>query len=293
MDKSSFKSYLKERFESDFEAIWASFFEPKWVGFFSIKKSLAIFDEIAGDLSGDGVKQILPNFYIAPAHLKPIISRSNSFNSGEIYIQNPSSYLAALALNAKKSDAILDMCASPGGKTIAIAANSASADIAAMESDKSRFFTLKKNLAKYGFKHIRTYNKDARSVAVTCKERFSRILLDAPCSSYSHFGGEFEAKSSKELKKIGKLQAQLFAAAAKALKPGGVLIYSTCTFFDAENDDIAALAEGLGLINQKVDLGAFFIDSGDGVRAKATKYGLFITPDAIFDAFYIAKFIKP
>lgn len=280
-----FIDYLKDRFESDFSDIYSSFFSPKKSGFFITDFSAK--DEILAYFSS--ASEILPNFYIFDD--KSALSHSDFFSKGQIYIQNPSSYLAALNLQIKANDEICDMCASPGGKSIAIATLAKMKNLqlnqAVIELDKTRFFALKSNLVKYDLKSIRAYNKDARSIAKTCPSRFDKIILDAPCSSYSHFGTDFAEKSPKELKLIAKLQKGLLNAALTALKDGGEIIYSTCTFFEEENEQIITNALNS---NFEIELLPLFIPQS--AKSISTGLGALILPDSTFDAFFLCRLRK-
>lgn len=289
-----FKEYLKELLGSDFNGVWESFFAPKKAGFFITDTSAKA--EILAQFSG--AKELFSGFYIYDD--KAALSHSEFFSKGQIYIQNASSYLATLFLGLCSGDEFCDMCASPGGKSIALfsKARVGGVDIngAVIEYDKSRFFTLKQNLEKYGFKGIRAYNKDARSIAKSCTNRFDKIMLDAPCSSYSHFGEGFSEKSPKELKAISKLQKGLLNAALCALKDGGEMIYSTCTFFGAENEEVIenALNSRFKLEILPLDFGQFFDDSKEfnALKIMPRKYGVLILPDEIYSGFYICKLRK-
>lgn len=285
----SFKEYLKSTLcKCDFDRVWDSFFKPKSVGFYL---NLLKFnkDEIVFGLNNLGINfvEFLPNFYICEPKFKEALTHSELFANGAIYIQNPSSYLAALALNPDKSDVVLDMCASPGGKSIAIAnMMGQGANLAVIESDTKRFYTLKSNLNKYGCEWVKTYNKDARSISRTCQNKFDKILLDAPCSSYSHFGDGFVEKSAKEIKSISKLQKQLLNSALSALKPGGCVVYSTCTFFECENEEVVQNA-----LNSRFDITIDKISFG--LKSEIiSEFGLKILPDCDMDAFFLAKIIK-
>ena len=285
----SFKDYLESTLcKCDFDRVWDSFFMPKSVGFYL---NLLKFnkDEIVFGLNNLGINfvEFLPNFYICEPKFKEALTHSELFANGAIYIQNPSSYLAALALNPDKSDVVLDMCASPGGKSIAIAnMMGQGANLAVMESDTKRFYTLKSNLNKYSCEWVKTYNKDARSISRTCQNKFDKILLDAPCSSYSHFGDGFVEKSAKEIKSISKLQKQLLNSALSALKPGGCVVYSTCTFFECENEEVMQNA-----LNSKFDITIDKISFG--LKSEIiSEFGLKILPDCDMDAFFLAKIIK-
>lgn len=285
-----FKEYLKELLGSDFKGVWESFFAPKKAGFFITDTSAKA--EILAQFSG--AKELFSGFYIYDD--KAALSHSEFFSKGQIYIQNASSYLATLFLELCCGDEFCDMCASPGGKSIALFSRFGQINGAVIEYDKSRFFTLKQNLEKYGFKSIRAYNKDARSIAKSCANRFDKIMLDAPCSSYSHFGEGFSEKSPKELKAIVRLQKGLLNAALNALKDGGEMIYSTCTFFRAENEEVIenALNSHFEVEILPLDFGQFFADlKAFGVpKIKPCKYGALILPDEIYSGFYICKLKK-
>lgn len=275
-----FKEFLKEYLNDEFHAVWESFFEPKKAGFFTLKNDLGILEFS---------KHLFENFYICDD--KALLSHSKEFENGDIYIQNPSSFLVPLNLEFQPNDEICDMCASPGGKSIALASLAKNRQIsicqAAIESERSRFFVLKENLAKYGLKSIRAYNKDARSIAKSCANRFDKIILDAPCSSYSHFNQNFIEKSPKELKSIAKLQKGLLNAALHALKDGAEMIYSTCTFFPAENEEVIENA-----LKSRFEIEILPLKIPEIAKIKPCKYGVLVLPDELFSAFYICKIRK-
>ena len=283
-----FKEYLKELLGSDFDSVWASFFAPKKSGFFITDKSAKkrVLEQFKG------AKELFDNFYIYDD--KSALSHSEFFSAGQIYIQNPSSYLATLFLELCMGDEFCDMCASPGGKSIALFSRFAGISGAAIEYDKNRFFTLRQNLEKYALKGIRAYNKDARSIAKTCANRFDKIMLDAPCSSYSHFNEKFSEKSPKELKAIARLQKGLLNAALYALKDGAEMIYSTCTFFSAENEEVIenALNSRFKLEILPLDFEQFFSSQNAAPKIMPRKYGALILPDELYSGFYICKLRK-
>ena len=117
-----FKEDLQGIAGADFERIWASFGAPKKTGFF-VNSLLASAEEVERELTKSNIKfeRVLPNFYLAKPETKGVLSRGELFNSGKIYIQNISSYLAPLNLGVEAGMSALDMCASPGGKTVALA----------------------------------------------------------------------------------------------------------------------------------------------------------------------------
>lgn len=291
----SFKDDLASILGANFNEVWQSFFSQKQVGFFISALGLEQKERIFTELKELNLKEILPNFYLVGGTKKPILSASRSFNEGLIYIQNPSSYLSALNLNASLNDEICDMCASPGGKSIALCALFAlnfknyeknALKFACIEANKDRFFSLKKNLLKYSLTNIKTFNKDARSISRTCKERFTRIILDAPCSSYSHFSENFKEKSIKEIKALSKLQKELLNAGLIALKCGGELVYSTCTFYPQENEQVIQNA-----LNSKFKIQILKLDFLPQ-NVKQNDFGALILPNEIYDGFFITRIKK-
>lgn len=291
----SFKDDLASILGANFNEVWQSFFSQKQVGFFISALGLEQKERIFTEFKELNLKEILPNFYLVGGTKKPILSASRSFNEGLIYIQNPSSYLSALNLNASLNDEICDMCASPGGKSIALCALFAlnfrnyeknALKFACIEANKDRFFSLKKNLLKYSLTNIKTFNKDARSISRTCKERFDRIILDAPCSSYSHFSENFKEKSIKEIKALSKLQKELLNAGLIALKCGGELVYSTCTFYPQENEQVIQNA-----LNSKFKIQILKLDFLPQ-NVRQNDFGALILPNEIYDGFFITRIKK-
>lgn len=163
----------------------------------------------------------------------------------KIYIQNLSSMLPPLVLEPQPGDKILDLTAAPGSKTLQIACIvEQDAEIAAVEVVKSRFFKLRDNLESQGATEVRTFLKDGRSVWKNRPEYFDRVLLDAPCSSEGRFHRSdpetYAYWSLRKVKEMARKQKRLIYSAVQCLKPGGTLVYSTCSFSPEENEAIVA-----------------------------------------------------
>lgn len=181
------------------------------------------------------------SFVIADAQ-RSLLTNSAAFVEGRIYIQNLSSIFAAQALDAQPGEEILDLAAAPGGKTLVLAAAMDNRGrLAAVEAVKSRFFRLKNNVELHGAGElVQCYLKDGREVGYKVPERFDRVLLDAPCSSESRFYTEepesYKYWSEKKVKEMQRKQKKLLRSALMALKPGGVMVYSTCSYSPEENE---------------------------------------------------------
>lgn len=182
----------------------------------------------------EGVYRISPDDKLA-------LTKTDPFYGGRLYIQNLSSMIAPILLAPKPEETVLDLAAAPGGKTLMLAGMMENTGwLSAVELSRERFFRMCDNLKSQGVTNAHTYMTDGRSVGKKCPEMFDRILLDAPCSSEARFKTH-EPKSMSfwslhKVKETSKLQRRLLLSAFDALKPGGKLLYSTCSFSPEENE---------------------------------------------------------
>lgn len=170
------------------------------------------------------------------------------YEQGEIYLQNVSSQIPPMVLNPKPGEKVLDLCASPGSKTTQLwALMQNQGELTALEPDKIRFERLKHNLDRLGCSSVIAINRRGESFCrEVAKENpdtlFDKILVDAPCcgdgtfyinvrAGFSHWNIEF-------VKKIAQLQKKLVAEAISVLKPGGLILYSTCSISPEENEEV-------------------------------------------------------
>ncbi len=161
------------------------------------------------------------------------------YNKGLVYVQSLSSMIPPIILNPKSGESVLDLTAAPGSKTTQIAAIMKNEGyILANEIDKIRCDRLKYNIEIQGVKIAEICNLDGRNIGN--EERFDKVLLDTPCSGEGRFLLENEKSysnwSEKLVNELSKLQKELLASAYKALKKGGLLVYSTCTLNNNENE---------------------------------------------------------
>ena len=165
------------------------------------------------------------------------IRKLKIYENGEIYLQSLSSMLPPIIIEPKEGENILDMAAAPGGKTTQIAAiTNNKAFITAVEKNKIRAERLKYNLKKQGVGCVNVMLEDARKLSDFFS--FDKILLDAPCSG-SGTMSIFDKNFNEELiKRSSKIQEELLKKALKILKPGGEMVYSTCSILKQENEEI-------------------------------------------------------
>ncbi len=227
----------------DFTSTLKSFDEPGDMAFrVNALKSTKV--EVLAELNVPAIPLTwFEHAFTIPAEYREQLSFSPAFTEGRIYIQNPASMLAPLILNPQPNEEVLDLTAAPGGKTLMIAAMmNNQGRVAAVESVKGRFFRMKNNLETFGATMVDTYLKDGRQVGWKVPERFDRVLLDAPCSSESRFKtyqpDSFQHWNERKVKEVQRKQKKLICSAIAALKPGGVMVYSTCSYSPEENEQV-------------------------------------------------------
>jgi 16S rRNA (cytosine1407-C5)-methyltransferase len=163
--------------------------------------------------------------------------------SGKIFIQNAASWLPVLALDPQSGDDILDVCAAPGGKTSHIAAITRNgAHIIANDNSRPRLAKLRATMDRLGATADYTLY-DATMLARKLEGReFDRILIDAPCSGEGLMNitrdKDFATWSVAHIKRLQQLQKRILTQSWQLLKPGGTLVYSTCTMAPEEDEAV-------------------------------------------------------
>lgn len=218
---------------------------------------------------------------------------------GKIYLQSLSSMVPPLILDPKPGETILDMTSAPGSKTTEIAAlTNNEATIYANEIDKIRFERLKFNIEKQGANIQEVINDDGCNLGNRFSETFDKVLLDTPCSGEGRFLlneiGTYSKWSTKMVNELSALQRKLITSACDALKPGGMLVYSTCTLNKEENEKIVDYAiKNLNMEVVPLELNIKNKINGDSKGLdKQVKDTIKIIPNKNFEGFYLAKLIK-
>lgn len=209
------------------------------------------------------------------------------FAEGAWWVQDLAASLPARLLGAQPGEAVLDMCAAPGGKTLQLAA--AGAEVTALDVSEARLARVRENLARTGLQ-AETVAGDA--LRFEPGRLYDRILLDAPCSAtgiYRRHPDVLHLKGARDLAPLTLLQAALLRRAALWLKPGGTLVYATCSLDPREGERIAERVIA-GLARDLIH--------PDEVPAGVTAEGFVRTlPGQLADAggldgFFIARFRK-
>lgn len=165
------------------------------------------------------------------------------YKNGWIYLQSLSSMIPPLAMEPKSGEKIFDMTAAPGSKTTQMSALMKNRGyILANDIDKIRIERLKYNLNLQGTEIAEVSNSNASKIGEEYSGFFDKVLLDAPCSGEGRFvlsnPATYNGWSEREVEKLSRLQKKLFESGYKALKPGGVMVYSTCTLNIRENEEV-------------------------------------------------------
>ena len=191
---------------------------------------------------------------ISPFSLRPVPWEPNGFYTdaekpgghpfhcaGLYYPQEPSAMCAAPLLSAQPGERVLDLCAAPGGKGTQLAAAMAGWGLLVLnEPVLARAQTLSRNVERLGVKNAVVLNETPERLAAFFGEYFDKILVDAPCSGEGMFRknpveaiGEW---SEENVQMCAARQRGILQSAAKMLRPGGRLVYSTCTFAEEEDE---------------------------------------------------------
>lgn len=165
------------------------------------------------------------------------VRQSRAFADGRFHVQDLSSQLCCAILDPKPGDTVLDLCAAPGGKSFTIAERMENVGtVLAFDLHEHRAQLIRSGAQRLGLSSITARTGDA-AVFNADMPLADKILCDVPCSGFGVIRRkpEIKYKKMKEFESLPKLQYAILENAAKYLKPGGTLVYSTCTILHAEN----------------------------------------------------------
>lgn len=196
----------------------------------------------------DGVRPLpgIPHAYRLREREAGLLSHSPLMKEGKVYLQNPSSMLAALLLDPQPGEVILDLAAAPGGKALHLLAQAGGqVEIDAVEAIGARYYRLLHNVrSQHGEENIRCYRANGRSFPRKRETPYDRVLLDAPCSSEARFRmgdiASYQHWSVRKIREMVNKQWALLRRAGRLVKPGGSILYCTCSFAPEENEQIVS-----------------------------------------------------
>lgn len=187
------------------------------------------------------------------------LERLRPFQEGRFYIQDPAARLAVMALDVKPGGRVLDVCAAPGGKSFAAAITMGDrGEVLSCDLHEKKLKRIRDGAARLGLTCIETAAADGRSRRPDWVERFDAVLVDAPCSGLGIIRKKPDVRYKKAdgLFALPVVQHDLLDNASTYVRPGGVLVYSTCTVLPEENGQTADafLAEHPDFSRESFDL---------------------------------------
>ncbi len=171
--------------------------------------------------------------------------RSKLYAEGKMIIQDEAAAAASLILDPKPGEVVVDMCAAPGGKTEHIGELMKNqGKIYAFDIDRARIRRMRELLRRAGITIVEIRQEDARKAPRTIGEEIAdKVLLDAPCTSSGTIMKNHELRwriQEKKIFEMAQLQLELLRTAIRLVKPGGRILYTTCSLFREENEDVVS-----------------------------------------------------
>lgn len=217
------------------------------------------------------------------------LEKINPFTDGKFYVQDISTMLTTEALNPQKGDLVIDVCAAPGGKTTHIAEKMMNTGkILAFDIYEHRLELINENLKRLGITNCDTCIADSTVLNEKYINSADRVLVDAPCSGLGIIGKKPDIKyqrTPEDIEALAETGFTILSNASRYVKPGGTLVYSTCTIIDTENEDVVnRFLESCG--------GEFSLEPLNIVKAENPGYiTLYPNVDGV-DGFFICKLKK-
>lgn len=205
--------------------------------------------QITAQLASEGIKTIPSQ--VAEDGL--IVTEGNllasqAFHAGLVTVQDESAMLAAeamaKAINLKTANLVLDACSAPGGKTGQLAAQVEKGKVVALDIHQHKVNLINKNMERLGLgSRVIAKQNDARDLTLLADQALDAALVDAPCSGMGLLRRKPEIRYQKQFsdsQQLHKIQTTILSAVAPKIKKGGIIIYSTCTILNEENNETVA-----------------------------------------------------
>ena len=165
----------------------------------------------------------------------------SSFQNGLFYVQDAASKLSVLCAKVQDNSRVLDCCAAPGGKSFAAAiAMAGRGEVTSCDVYAHKAELIKNGAVRLELSNIQAMQRDATQPNKTWEQNFDTVIVDAPCSGYGIIRKkpDIRYKDPDTMKQLPDLQLQILTNQAKFVRPGGTLMYSTCTLVRAENEGV-------------------------------------------------------
>ena len=198
------------------------------------------------------------------------LERLAAFQEGLFYVQDPASKLSALALGPEPGMRVLDCCAAPGGKSFACAIQmEGSGEVVSCDLHPHKKKLIQAGANRLGLSNLVPMTADGKVFRPEWENAFDRVLVDAPCSGLGVIRKkpDIRYKEPEPLKGLPRVQRAILDNAARYVRPGGVLVYSTCTLLRRENEAVALafLADHRSFQAEGFCLPEYVGDAGEGM----------------------------
>lgn len=236
---------------------------------------------------------------------KAILVESDLYTNGLLYIQSLSSMIPPLVLSPNDEELVCDLTAAPGSKTTQLAMlMHNTGKIVANDISRARLFKLKANLETQGVTNTEISLKPGQALWKRYPEFFDKVLVDVPCTLEGRFSCHdpqtYKDWAPKKVKLLSQLQKYLLRSAVSLTKPGGTIVYSTCTFEPEENEavvDWVLKKEGSALRIEEISMSVGEVQNGLTAWNKKTfdsQVGktIRVLPSQTMEGFYVAKITK-
>lgn len=212
------------------------------------------------------------------------------FDKGLVTFQSPSSILAVKALGVTDGAQILDICSAPGGKAVYMSELCPHGKVVACDLYPHRVALIQKYKNRMHTPNVKAVQADACVLNEEWKDAFDFVLCDAPCSCLGTFKKHpdvFLNKDESCISELAATQRQILENAAKYLKVGGAMVYSTCTLFEEENENVVHdfLEKNVDFVLEHIS----GLEKIDGGKYLDNKGMIQILPHDEYDGFFIAK----
>ena len=230
-----FVNKLKTDYPDDYTGIMKAYKERSYLSVRYNRKKLSKddFEKILSEIKSEVLFSADEVYYLSNGN----ILTTEEYKRGDIIIQDASSYIAVKNLGVTEEDILLDACAAPGGKSLAILQTFSPKLLLATDIHEHKIEVMKKMKEKYGYDNFEVKLNDATKIE-NLNMKFDKILLDVPCSGLGVLRKKPEKiynLTSDDIKNLKKLQKKIFDSAYACLNDDGIILYSTCTFTENEN----------------------------------------------------------
>ena len=284
-----FVNKLKTDYPDDYTGIMKAYKERSYLSVRYNRKKLSKddFEKILSEIKSEVLFSADEVYYLSNGN----ILATDEYKRGDIIIQDASSYIAVKNLDVTEQDTVLDACAAPGGKSLAILQTFSPKLLLATDIHEHKIEVMRKMKKKYGYDNFEVKLNDATKIE-NLNMKFDKILLDVPCSGLGVLRKKPEKiynLTSDDIKNLKKLQKKIFDSAYACLNDDGIILYSTCTFTENENTNNLKY-----FLEKYDDLKVEEIEVPENVITNKDEFGgTYISyKNQYLDGFYIVKLKK-